>query len=149
MPENGPIDEDEDEDEGKKPPRERPKEDPVKVVQTTKSLDPARAARVFGLWSRMLKGVHYPTDPSGGIEDADDYEFRWRQIRRYGEARTPLKGAVKRFVELGDAMIGICESSDDDLETSLDRLDAASDALEKQLDAQEAAAKPKGAAAVP
>jgi hypothetical protein len=141
MPENSYIDEDEDEGEGepKKPPKEAPKQDPVVVSRTTKPLDPVRAERIFRLWSRMLKDVHYSTVGSGGIDDADLYEFRYHGM--YGEARTPLKGPVRRLVDTGEAMIAVCESPADDLEKSLARLDAACDALEKQLAAREASKK--------
>lgn len=113
----------------------------VEVAKLTRPLDRERALRVYKIWERMLSRVRYPAGGAcaGCPDDGEKLEFRYSWKGMYGETASPLRGASKRFADLGNILILYCRSQGHRANAALLLLDKECDGLEKVLDTEEQA----------
>ena len=113
----------------------------VTVKISTAPISPALAARMHGLWNRMISRAHKPTHPNTTF-DGVSYEFATAIGR--GEAQNPSqRNSPALLTDLGECLVQYCQAPEEEREEILKEINKAADALETYLKEHSQEEKPK------
>ena len=102
----------------------------IKLKTSTVAIDPSMAARLNGLWNRMILRTRYSAAPNIGL---DGITIEFATAIGQGETWSPRQNSPSLLWGLGETLVQYCQAPEENREERLKEINAAADSLETYL----------------